>query len=180
MIKIKIYGIGGQGVVTASKLICCAVCLYEDKYAKIIPAYGHERRGAPVFSDIIINNKPIMLNTFIYEPDIVMVFDPFIENKGVNISKGIQEDTTLICNSLEYSIFSQHSFRNTYYIDATQLALQKLREDRTNIPMLGALAKTGIVSIESLISCIKDSFEQEISKAYEGLVREAYEKTQKA
>ena len=78
LLQIKFYGIGGQGVVTATKLLAKTVCLFENRYAKTIPAYGHERRGAPVYADIIIDGKEILLNSFIYEPDIVVVLDPFI------------------------------------------------------------------------------------------------------
>ncbi|WP_024832499.1 2-oxoacid:acceptor oxidoreductase family protein [Ruminiclostridium josui] len=177
MKKIKIYGIGGQGVVTASKLICSLACIYENKYAKIIPAYGHERRGAPVSSDVYIDEKPILLNTFIYEPDIVMLFDPFIKNNGIDISKGIHQDTILIVNSSESTIFTKYSFKNIYYVDASQLSMDRLQQDRANIPMLGALAQAGAVGLESLVECIKDIFDRNIGKVYEGLIREAYEKT---
>ncbi|NJD01076.1 MAG: pyruvate ferredoxin oxidoreductase, partial [Ruminiclostridium sp.] len=63
MIKVKFYGIGGQGVVTAAKLLCHSVCMYEDRHAKTIPSYGHERRGAPVFSDVIIDDKNVLLSS---------------------------------------------------------------------------------------------------------------------
>ena len=51
MIRLKFYGLGGQGVVTAAKVLSAAVSIYEGKYAVTIPAYGHERRGAPVDTD---------------------------------------------------------------------------------------------------------------------------------
>ena len=51
MIRLKFYGLGGQGVVTAAKVLSEAVSIYEGKYAVTIPAYGHERRGAPVYTD---------------------------------------------------------------------------------------------------------------------------------
>ncbi len=45
MKRLKFYGLGGQGVVTAGKVLSSAVSLHEDKYAITVPAYGHERRG---------------------------------------------------------------------------------------------------------------------------------------
>ena len=41
MIRLKFYGLGGQGVVTAAKVLSAAVPIYEGKYAVTIPAYGH-------------------------------------------------------------------------------------------------------------------------------------------
>ena len=61
MLRIKFYGIGGQGAVTAAKILSQAVSIYQDEYAITVPAYGHERRGAPVSAHIILDNKPVEL-----------------------------------------------------------------------------------------------------------------------
>lgn len=45
MRRIKFYGIGGQGAVTAAKVLSQAVSIYQDEYAITVPAYGRERRG---------------------------------------------------------------------------------------------------------------------------------------
>lgn len=81
MIRLKFYGLGGQGVVTAAKVLSAAVSIHEGKYAVTIPAYGHERRGAPVYTDVVVDNEPILLNCFVYEPDIVLVMDPSVREK---------------------------------------------------------------------------------------------------
>lgn len=41
MLRIKFYGIGGQGAVTAAKILSQAVSIYQDEYAITVPAYGH-------------------------------------------------------------------------------------------------------------------------------------------
>ena len=93
MIQLKFYGIGGQGVVTAAKLLSKAVSLYEDEYAITVPSYGHERRGAPVNTSIIVDREPVLLNSFVYEPDIVVVFDPELIHKKVNVAEGIHPNS---------------------------------------------------------------------------------------
>lgn len=55
MKQIKMFGLGGQGVVTAAKIFCEAVAIHEGAYAQAIPAYGHERRGAAVYADAMIS-----------------------------------------------------------------------------------------------------------------------------
>ena len=62
MIKLKFFGLGGQGVVTAAKMFSEAYSLYEGNFAITIPAYGHERSGAPVNTSIIADDKPVMQN----------------------------------------------------------------------------------------------------------------------
>ena len=60
MLQLKFFGIGGQGVVTGAKILSKAVSLYEDEYAVTIPSYGHERRGAPVNTSMIVDKEPVL------------------------------------------------------------------------------------------------------------------------
>ena len=99
MHKIKFYGIGGQGAVTAAKILSIAVSLHQNEYAITVPAYGHERRGAPVFAHIIVDDKPVLLNCYVYEPDIVVVFDENLIDMGVDVGEGCTENTILVINS---------------------------------------------------------------------------------
>lgn len=48
--QIKIHRHGEQGVVTGAEVFARAIALGELKYAQTIPAYGHERRGAPIIA----------------------------------------------------------------------------------------------------------------------------------
>ncbi|MEM0385135.1 MAG: 2-oxoacid:acceptor oxidoreductase family protein, partial [Nitrososphaeria archaeon] len=49
MIEIRWHGRGGQGAVTASELLANAV-VRVGKFAQFFPAFGPERRGAPVLA----------------------------------------------------------------------------------------------------------------------------------
>jgi 2-oxoacid:acceptor oxidoreductase gamma subunit (pyruvate/2-ketoisovalerate family) len=49
MWEFKFYSRGGQGAVTAAKILVNAAIL-EGKFAQAIPSYGQERKGAPVFT----------------------------------------------------------------------------------------------------------------------------------
>ena len=95
MKRLKFYGLGGQGVVTAGKVLSSAVSLHEDKYAITVPAYGHERRGAPVFTDVVMDEKPVLVNCFVYTPDIVVVMDETIIQKHVDVAQGITRPARL-------------------------------------------------------------------------------------
>ena len=80
MYQLKLYGLGGQGVVTAARILVEACTIYDGKYARSLPAYGHERRGAPVFADVMIDEVQILLSSFVYDPDCVMLFDPSFDD----------------------------------------------------------------------------------------------------
>jgi pyruvate ferredoxin oxidoreductase gamma subunit/2-oxoisovalerate ferredoxin oxidoreductase gamma subunit len=77
MIDIRLHGRGGQGAVTASRILATAAFL-EKKYSQSIPMYGTERRGAPVTAFVRIGEKNKMVRSLIHEPDYVVVLDPLL------------------------------------------------------------------------------------------------------
>ncbi|MFZ7131126.1 MAG: 2-oxoacid:acceptor oxidoreductase family protein [Eubacteriales bacterium] len=182
MVNLKFYGLGGQGVVTAGKILSEAVSLIEDKYAITIPAYGHERRGAPVNTSIIIDDEPVLVNSFVYYPDIVLVTDHTIINKGIDISQGINENSTLILNTGDLNVvktYAKYNFKNIYYVDGTQVALDNTGMAIPNGSMLGALAISGIVKIESIENAVMNTFGKKAGEGNARAARAAFEKIQK-
>ena len=183
MVKIKIFGIGGQGAVTAAKVLSEAVSLYEGRYAITVPAYGHVRRGAPVFAHIIVDDKPVLLNCYVYEPDIVVVMDEGIIDKKVNVGEGCTPNTVLVLNSGSDDYVRRYreayGFRDIYVCDATAAAERNMGLSIPNSAMLGALAKTGLVSIEATEKAIADSFGK-VGEMNVNAARDAYEHTEKA
>lgn len=182
MIKIKFYGLGGQGIVTAAKMLSEAVSLHEGKYAITVPAYGAERRGSPVNTSIIVDEEPVLLNSFVYEPDIVLVTDPAIIDKGVDISEGIHENSILVLNTEDENIlntYKKYNFKEIYYVDGTQIALENIGKPIPNGSMLGSLAATGLVKIESVEKAIKTTFNEKAGERNAKAAREAYEKIKK-
>lgn len=183
MKQIKFYGIGGQGVVTAAKILSIIVSLHEDEYAITVPAYGHERRGAPVYTDIIIDNEAIVLNCFVYEPDMVVVLDETIWEKGVQVGSGIHEETDLVLNttSEETARFykEKYGFRSVYWVDATGIAVEKIGRGIPNGAILGALAEAGIANISSVESGIKEFFGSKGGESNAAAARASYEAVKK-
>lgn len=182
MIKIKFYGLGGQGIVTAAKIFSEAISLYEGKYAITVPAYGAERRGSPVNTSIIVDDEPVLLNSFVYEPDIVLVADHTIIEKGVDISEGINEDSILVLNTEDENVlntYKKYNFKEIYYVDGTKIALEYIGKAIPNGSMLGALSATGLVKIESVEKAIKTVFGEKAGDKNAKAAREAYKKINK-
>lgn len=183
MVKLKFYGLGGQGVVTAGKIFAIAVSLFENKYATTIPAYGHERRGAPVNTSVIMDAKPILLSSFVYDPDVVLVMDPTVNAKGVNISEGIHENSILVLNSDDPNVlaaYSEYNFKAVYYVNGTDIAIEVIGRPIPNTSMLGALAATGLLKIESIEGAIRSAFGKKGGDKNAEAARRAYERTKKA
>ncbi|MBR6950336.1 MAG: 2-oxoacid:acceptor oxidoreductase family protein [Oscillospiraceae bacterium] len=183
MQKIKFYGVGGQGAVTAAKVLSIAVCLYQDEYAVTVPVYSHERRGSPVYAHIIVDDQPVLLNCYVYEPDIVVVFDDDLIDMGVDVAEGCSPDTVLVLNTRRPETAERYrragGFRRILTCDATGAAVKTIGLNIPNSAMLGALARTGVVSIDAVGSALRDAF----GKAGEKNVNAAeyaYEHTQDA
>ncbi|AKX93119.1 pyruvate ferredoxin oxidoreductase subunit gamma [Moorella thermoacetica] len=161
MLQLKLYGLGGQGVVTAAKVLASAIAIQEGRYAQAVPAYGHERRGAPVYADLIVDDEPILVKSFVYQPDYVLIFDLAVIEKGVNVTEGAHKNTCFVANSdkapIEYP-FSQ-GFGPVYYADATKIALEVLNIEIPNSAMLGAFAATGVVKIDSVCAALQEFFQ---------------------
>lgn len=158
MRQIKLFGLGGQGVVTAAKVFAEAVVVGEGRFAQSIPAYGHERRGAPVYSDLIVGDEGIKLKSFVYNPDYVVIFDMAVLDKGVDVMAGTNPKTIFIVNSsaiAEDMVFAKHK---VWYVDALPIALECIKRDIPNTTMLGAMAAAGLTRLDCVEQAIGKSF----------------------
>jgi 2-oxoacid:acceptor oxidoreductase gamma subunit (pyruvate/2-ketoisovalerate family) len=181
MTKLKFFGLGGQGVVTAAKTLSVAVSIYDEKFAITVPSYGHERRGAPVFTDLVVDGEPVLANCFVYDPDVVVVMSKNIVNKNVDIHRGIGRETVLVLNTgsddTARTFLTRYGFAKVYYADATLIAVSYIGRDIPNGPILGILARTGVVPLKSVESALLDTFGERMGKRNAGAAREAYERT---
>jgi pyruvate ferredoxin oxidoreductase gamma subunit len=174
MYEIRLHSRGGQGGVTAAKLLAHAAIL-DGKYATAAPFYGAERRGAPVVSFIRIDEAPIRVFSQIRNPDFVIVLDASVM-ETVDVLQGIKPDGVVLVNSAQEM---EMQGRRTYHIDLTAIALSLdlviAGSPILNTPVLGALAKLGLASVDSITEAIGETFSDERNveaarRAYQELV----------
>lgn len=175
MYKMKFYGLGGQGVVTAGKILCHAYCYQKGKYAKALPAFGHERRGGLVETDVIIDEQPILINSFIYDPNVIALFSEGIQENTETLG-GIQEGAILILNTSHPPVMYHPNISACYYVDASGLSLKVLAKNIPNIGMLAALSRAGIACMDALNAALDILF-VETSDDYKKLMERAYHET---
>ena len=72
MFQVRIHGRGGQGVVTAAKMLSIAA-FEDDQHAQAFPTLGSERTGAPVTSYCRIDDQPIRVREPISEPNTLII-----------------------------------------------------------------------------------------------------------
>ena len=158
-IEIRLHGRGGQGAVTAAKMIATAAA-EEGKCVASFPMYGFERRGMPVIAFTRIDDKPIREKTQIYTPDCLMVIDSTLMHLP-NIYEGLKPGGVLILNSAKQ--FDERPSRNLAkagVVNATHIALCEIGRDIPNTALIGAMAAvTGWLSLESIIKALGDYLE---------------------
>ncbi|MFC2044747.1 pyruvate ferredoxin oxidoreductase subunit gamma [Chloroflexota bacterium] len=179
MIEIRWHGRGGQGAVTSAELLAKAA-ISEGQYAQAFPAFGPERRGAPVVAFNRVSDKePIRVRAEIVEPDVVMVLDSGLSSV-VNVTSGLKEKGILIINTKKQfqDVESEFDMRlQLATIDATKIAREVLGGNIVNTTMLGVLVRmTGLVKLESLFEAVKERFERLAERNIDAM-RRAFEET---
>jgi phenylglyoxylate dehydrogenase gamma subunit len=179
MYEIRIHGRGGQGAVLAAKMLAKALG-DEGKFVKAVPAFGFERRGAPVASYLRCDDKLIRQTTNIYHPDCIVCLDPTLP-RVVDIFAGMNPKGTLVHTtkkSIDELILPQ-TISKVGLCDAFGIALRIFGRAITNSIMLGAFAKTtGMVSLDAVCAAMQatDFRDAALEKNIEAS-KEGYEKT---
>jgi 2-oxoacid:acceptor oxidoreductase gamma subunit (pyruvate/2-ketoisovalerate family) len=175
MKEIRFHGRGGQGVVMGAEMLAYAFVL-EGKHASSFPTFGAERRGAPVAAFLRFDRKPVRDTHQIYEPDCIVVLDPFIA-KSQTVFNGLKGEGIVIMNTPRKKLENwPDTLQSLGLVDATALALEEIGRAIVNTCMLGAIARvTGWVSLDSVIKSLTMNFEGKLLQTNERLVRRAYE-----
>jgi pyruvate ferredoxin oxidoreductase gamma subunit len=167
MLEIRWHGRGGQGAVTASKVLA-ATALRDGKHFQAFPEYGPERRGAPVQAFTRISDEPIKLFSQVTNPKIVIIVDNSLIGKAP-LTDGLPEDGIILANfdgkpsdlraKLGLDANPKLKGCKVYTVGATAIANRCLGRPITNTPMLGALVKiTNVVPLNQLEAEVEAMF----------------------
>jgi 2-oxoacid:acceptor oxidoreductase gamma subunit (pyruvate/2-ketoisovalerate family) len=153
--EIRIHGRGGQGAVTAARMLASAFVI-EGKYVASFPMYGFERRGAPVQAFTRLDDKPIREKTQVYNPDCMVVIDPTLL-KLTTLFSGLKPEGILIVNSANFNTQADKNLKVAGVVNATQIAVDEIGRDIPNTCLLGAFAATTEwVKLDSILQCLSD------------------------
>jgi pyruvate ferredoxin oxidoreductase gamma subunit len=170
----RIPGRGGQGSVTAAELI--AVAAFESgMYAQAFPAFGVERRGAPVQAFVRIADDKIRLRSQIYEPDYIIVQDATLI-RDVDVFLGLKKGGIAIINTEKTLGTATPPNVRVITVDATQIALEVLGLPITNTALLGAFAAvSGEIRFPALEIALRHRFTPELAEKNIEAARRAYD-----
>ena len=145
MIEIRFHGRGGQGTVVASKMLADAVAK-EGKHVQAFPQFGVERRGAPVYAFIRIDEAYIYVRSRIVTPDHIVIVDPTLIS-GTDVTEGLKRGGTILINTARDPRDFPDLTKDfaVYTINATEIAVRHGSGSRTapivNTAILGAMAR---------------------------------------
>lgn len=187
LIEIRWHGRGGQGAVTASKILAESAIL-EGKYIQAFPEFGPERTGAPVKSFNRISTEPIYRHCAVTSPNYVAVLDPTLL-EVIDVTEGLEPGAKVIINTglspKEVKNKLTRQDVDVYTVDATAVSIAKLGRNIPNTPMLGALVKiTGIIKLESVLENFKEKyakkFKPEVFQGNLEAIQMAYDEVKRA
>ncbi len=168
MMEIRWHGRGGQGTVTAAKVLADA-CLSSGRHVQAFPEYGPERAGAPLRAYNRVSSKELRMHCPVLEPQVVSVVDSTLLD-AINVSEGAKEDAIFIVNTSKTpseikAKLNIKEKQKVFTLDATKIAMECIGRALPNSPMLGALSKaTNIVSLEHLLEDVKKNFGKKFSE----------------
>ncbi len=167
-IEIRWHGRGGQGTVTAAKVLADA-CLSGGRFVQAFPEYGPERAGAPLRAYNRVSSKKIRMHCPVLKPQVVSVVDATLL-ESINVGEGATDNAIFIVNTSKdpqeiRAILNAKPEQKVFTVDATKIALECIGRALPNSSMLGALCKvTGLITIDHLFDDIKKSFGKKFSQ----------------
>lgn len=157
--EIRWHGRGGQGAITAAKIVAGAAFLCGYSGVVMAPSFGTERRGAPVMTSLKISRDKIYDLSPIETPDIVVVLDHLLLNEA-DILHGLKPKGLIVLNTpLPHQTyhFNHHRLATA---DITAISVEAgLPHGMVNTGIIGALEKaTRLWGMDILLQGIEEEF----------------------
>ena len=181
--EIRWHGRGGQGAITAAKLLAQAAYLDGYQGVTAAPSFGAERRGAPVSASTRISLEPVMVMSQVEEPDIVVVLD-YTLLRYDDVTSGLRKGGWLVVNSRQSP--AELKVRGDFNIataDATtvcrELGLIVAGLTVVNTAILGPFIRaTEMVTLASVEAAIKERFSNDAVAVNLSAITRTYEITE--
>lgn len=173
MIEYRIHGRGGQGNVAAAYLL--AGTAFESGWnCQAFPAFGAERRGAPVAAFVRVDKEPILLRSQIRTPDFLIVQDDTLL-QDPKITAGLKPDGGMLVNSTRSSEAIAAFFEcRALSFDASAMAHAETGRSIPNTALLAALLTlTGQFPLSALATAITGRFHGDVLAANLSLIERA-------
>jgi 2-oxoacid:acceptor oxidoreductase gamma subunit (pyruvate/2-ketoisovalerate family) len=179
MYEIIWHGRGGQGAITAAKIVAQAAYIQGYQGVTATPSFGAERRGVPVSASTRISSEPIRVISQVEKPDAVVVLD-YTLLKYQEVTSGLQRGGWLVVNSNQNpkELVTRNDI-NIATADATRVC-QKLGLviaglTVVNTAMLGAFIRAiEVVDMANIRRIIRERFPSKVAEINLAAIEETY------
>lgn len=177
-IEIRWHGRGGQGAITAAKIVAHAAFIAGYKGVVMAPTFGTERRGAPVFTSLKISKQKIYDLSPIETPDMVVVLDHTLLEE-VNVTAGLKKGGWVIINTPKPADAYDFDGMKIAVSDVTTHAQDAgLPQGVVNSGIIGAFSMaTGLVDIDILARAVEEEFCDKKPEKNSAAARRVYDRT---
>jgi pyruvate ferredoxin oxidoreductase gamma subunit len=162
LIEVRIHGRGGQGNVVAAYLLATAA-IDEGHFGQAFPAFGAERRGAPVVAFVRIADRTLRRRNQVLQPDFLIIQDRALL-KVPGVLDGLRPGGGILVNtSLDAATLGEQLGHEVVTLPATQLAKTHLGRPVPNTALLAAfLALTEMLPMTALTGALGQKFRGDI------------------
>ena len=177
-IEIRWHGRGGQGAITAAKIVAGAAFISGYSGVVMAPTFGTERRGAPVLTSLKISRQKIYDLSPIETPDIIVVLDHLLLNEA-DVTCGLKLGGVIVLNTPK--AFESYKFKGYRLAtaDITAISVEAgLPHGMVNTGIIGSLEKaTSLLGMDILIKGIEEEFISRRPEKNSLAAKIAFEKT---
>jgi 2-oxoglutarate ferredoxin oxidoreductase subunit gamma len=153
--EVKLGGFGGQGIISAGRMIGVAASIYDQLEACFTQSYGPEARGGAAGSQVVISSDPIHHPHLIQPTSMIILSQGAYDKYVPALAPG---GTLLIDDGLVELPDDHRTDIKTYGIPATQIATEAGTNRAANTAMLGFWAAIiGAVSKDAMRQAVADS-----------------------
>ena len=180
--EIRWHGRGGQGAITAAKIVAQAAYLKGYQGVTAAPSFGAERRGVPVSASTRISPEPVKVISQVENPNVVVVLDRTLL-KYQEVTSGLCRGGWLVVNSWQHP--KELNIKGDFNIataDATrvcrELGLIVAGLTVVNTAILGTLVcATKMVDMASIEKVIRERFSDNAIDINLAAIRKTYKIT---
>jgi Pyruvate/2-oxoacid:ferredoxin oxidoreductase gamma subunit len=153
--EVQLGGFGGQGIISAGKIIGQAAAIYDGLEVTFTQSYGPEARGGSAGSQVVMASEPI------HHPQLIQPTSAIIMSQGA-YAKYVPDLTpggTLLIDDRLVTLAEDHRQDiTTIGLPATQIAEELGNQRAANTVMLGFwTAAIGVVSREAMRQAVAES-----------------------
>lgn len=170
--EIVCAGFGGQGVLTAGKLLLYTA--YKSGYQVTwFPSYGNEMRGGAANCNVVISDTRIA-SPYADHPDLLMALNTLSVDKFMGTVKpggALYVNSSLVPEDRDF-----RSDIQVYRVPVTEIAISLHNERAANICMLGYMMRqSGLFTREQFSDAMCEYFENAGKGKYNSKNREAFD-----